>query len=68
MIKLSIPSDKIPRSTTREQWREMDRWRRQVARVMQQHEPEIQRRTTAALADLVMFGTSHYVINQEEQP
>lgn len=36
MIKLSINPDKLPRTTTREQWRELHRWLRVSARIIRE--------------------------------
>lgn len=45
----------IARTTTRDQWRAMDRWRRRTMRTLRAREDEYLSR----LSDLVTYGTTH---------
>lgn len=59
MIQLVYVVDLIPRTTTRQQWREIDRARRAAERAiraeMDRTRPEFERR----LANLAIYGTTH---------
>lgn len=59
MIRLIVSQAAIPRTTTRQQWRELERGRRMMERVIraeiEQQSPEIERR----FDNLALFGTSH---------
>jgi hypothetical protein len=52
MIQLLFNADAIPRSTTREQWREIDRWRRVTVRTLRD-------KMDRQLANAIAYGTSH---------
>ncbi|SDL08463.1 hypothetical protein SAMN05428953_12682 [Mesorhizobium muleiense] len=52
MIHLLFNADAIPRTTTREQWREIDRWRRVTERTLR---AERERQ----IASIITYGTSH---------
>lgn len=59
MIALVFNARAIPRTTTRQQWREIDRWRRMSEAVLRAElrlrRPEIERR----LENLALYGTTH---------
>lgn len=52
MIQLAFNAKTIPRTTTREQWRAIDRWRRVAERKLRE---EMQRR----VKNIMVYGTSH---------
>lgn len=52
MVKLVFNRKAIPRSTTREQWRAIDRWRRVTERELRKHEDEMRR----AVMDCLSVG------------
>lgn len=51
-FRLMFIPEKIPRTTTREQWRELSRWRRLAQKRM---EADIDQR----VQNLVLYGTTH---------
>ncbi len=59
MIHLAFNARAIPRTTTRQQWREIDRarrtWERAIRAELKRARPETERR----LANLFAFGTTH---------
>lgn len=52
MIKLIFNSTAIPRTTTREQWREIYRWKRTT-------EKKLEASAKERIKNMVTFGTSH---------
>lgn len=52
MIRLLFNAAAIPRTTTREQWREIDRWRRVTERTLRAERDR-------QIANMITYGTSH---------
>lgn len=52
MTQLIFDRDRIPRTTTRAEWRAIDRWRRVTERQLRE---DVQK----AVDNLVLFGTTH---------
>lgn len=52
MITLIFRADAIPRTTTREQWREIHRWKRET-------EKKLREAAELRMRNLAAFGTTH---------
>lgn len=57
MIRLQLD---LPRSTTRKQWKEADRYRRIVERLVRQQLKEHEEEIDAAIIGMQIYGTGHF--------
>lgn len=62
-MKLLFQSERILRTTTRSEWRKIDRWRRVTQRELTQHEGAIVAEVRKAQNDIMAFGSA--TIRQE---
>ena len=56
MTRLVFNADKIARTTTRSEWREIDRWRRVTQRELSKHDAAMIAMLREPLSDLAAFG------------
>lgn len=57
-MKLVFNQDRIPRTTTREQWRKIWRWKREIEKRLSAEEAEMIEQIKAATSELVLYGTA----------
>jgi len=57
-MQLLFDQNKLPRTMTRQQWQECDRWRRSTQKILRQY-------TERRLEALIRIGTSNPVLQDE---
>jgi hypothetical protein len=65
-MRIMHPNPGTDRTWTRSKWKAMDGYCRTMSRLMQPYLPALERATTKALEDLLIFGTAKVRITAED--
>lgn len=58
-MKLAFDPRVLPRSISRSQWRDLDRWRRLTQMAINQNLPDLQEEFMARMNNVMIYGTSY---------